>query len=107
VVLGAWCNPDAEADVIERLDHYAKCIGLAFQVQDDILDVEGNTETLGKQAGADEARDKPTYPALLGLAGARQRARELHQEAIDSLAGFGDRANPLRWIADYIVNRNH
>ncbi|NIV40278.1 MAG: (2E,6E)-farnesyl diphosphate synthase, partial [Anaerolineae bacterium] len=74
----------------QSLDAYAKCIGLAFQIRDDILDVEGDTETLGKAQGADLALDKPTYPALLGMAGAKARAQELHQEALDHLSQLGN-----------------
>ena len=71
----------------------------------DILDVTGNTAQLGKEAGADSALNKPTYPSLLGLAGARERARELHQAALDSLDGLHENAEPLRWLARYIVAR--
>jgi geranylgeranyl pyrophosphate synthase len=88
------------------LDHYGKYIGLAFQVQDDILDVTASTEQLGKQSGADQLLNKPTYPALLGLNGARERARELHQAALDSIAGLDQRADPLRWLSEYIVARS-
>ncbi len=107
VLLGAMANPGLEAGQRKKLDHYAKSIGLAFQVQDDILDVEGNTETLGKTARADAAREKPTYPALLGLPGAKERAAELRDSALQSLAEFDARADPLRWLADYIVARSH
>lgn len=106
VVLGALCADTQDEARLERLDHYAKCIGLAFQIQDDILDVVGDTATLGKAAGADTARDKPTYPALLGLDGARQRAAELLADAQNALAGFGPEADPLRGLADYIVHRH-
>jgi len=106
VLLGALCADDLDEDRRQALDHYGKCIGLAFQVQDDILDVTGSTEELGKQAGADDAREKPTYPALLGLDGARDRARELHLAGTDSLAWFGPEADPLRWLSAYIVARS-
>ena len=107
VALGALNAAEVDASQLKRLDHYAKCIGLAFQIQDDILDIEGDTQTLGKQQGADQALDKPTYPALLGLDGAKERARELYDEALDSLEIFDDRADPLRWMAGYIVSRSH
>ncbi|OGT20159.1 MAG: geranyl transferase [Gammaproteobacteria bacterium RBG_16_57_12] len=107
VKLGALSSSGCDHDQMERLDHYAKCIGLAFQIQDDILDVEGETEILGKAQGADLARNKPTYPALIGLAGAKQMARELHEQALDSLASFGKSADLLRWISTYIVTRNN
>lgn len=105
VLLGALCADTLDKARLERLDHYAKCIGLAFQIQDDILDVVGDTAILGKTAGADLARDKPTYPALLGLDGARQRAAELLADAHTSLAGFGPEADALRGLADYIIRR--
>lgn len=107
VKLGALCQPDIDPETLKKLEHYAKCIGLAFQIQDDILDVEGDTATLGKTQGADQALNKPTYPALLGLESARQMAHELHQDALRSLADLGENAEPLRWLADYIVQRQH
>lgn len=107
VLLGAMANPELAPDRLEALDHYAKCIGLAFQVVDDILDVEGSTEVLGKTAQADQALEKPTYPALLGLEGARQRARELREAALASLAESGTEADPLRWLSSYIIERTH
>jgi len=107
VLLGTLCADSASEKEVQALDHYGKYIGLAFQVRDDILDVTGNTEQLGKQAGADRALNKPTYPSLLGLSGARERARELHQAAIDSLACLDGRAAPLRWLSDYIVGRSN
>jgi len=106
VLLGALCADRADEAAQHALDHYGKCIGLAFQVQDDILDVTASTEQLGKQAGADKALDKPTYPALLGLAGARERASDLHQSALDALGGLDRRADPLRWISRYIIERS-
>lgn len=105
VLLGAFSRPEVEPTVLERLDRYAKCIGLAFQIRDDILDVVGDTATLGKTQGADRALNKPTYPALLGLDGAREHARALHQEALASLEPLGFEADPLRWLATYIVER--
>jgi farnesyl diphosphate synthase len=107
VQFGAILNSGMERARHQALDHYAKCIGLAFQIQDDILDVEGNTQILGKTQGKDQAQDKPTYPSLLGLNGAREKAEELRQAAQESLAGFNSEADPLRWIADYITGRNH
>lgn len=92
---------------IKALDHYSMCVGLAFQIRDDILDVEGDTETLGKTSGADEALDKPTFPGIIGLAASRERAHELHTEALESLSVFGPEANVLRDIANFIVERIH
>jgi len=89
------------------MDHYGKCIGLAFQVQDDILDVSGDTETLGKTGGKDQASHKPTYTSLLGLEDARRMARRLCDEATKSLEDLDEKADTLRWLADYIVKRSH
>lgn len=105
VVLGALCGKTPEQSAIDKLDHYAKCVGLAFQIRDDILDVEGEADTLGKNTGMDKIREKSTYPALIGMHAARQRASELHLEALDSLSGFSDRADPLRRISSYIIER--
>jgi farnesyl diphosphate synthase len=107
VRLGALLDPNADKALTQRLDHYAKCIGLAFQIQDDILDIEGDTETLGKTKGKDLAQEKPTYPSLLGLAGAKEKADDLIREALQSLDDFTVEADPLRWIAHYITARNH
>ncbi len=107
VRLGALCAAQADPATLERLDHYAKCIGLAFQIRDDILDVIGDTETLGKAQGADQALNKPTYPALLGLDGARTHARALYDEALATLAALDARADTLRTVASYIVERMH
>ena len=105
VKLAALSDPKIEPESLENLDHYAKCVGLAFQIRDDILDVEGDTETLGKTQGADIARNKPTYPALLGMDEAKQRAKDLYQEAISNLSSLGKKADPLRELAEYIINR--
>lgn len=98
---------NATAEQLTALDTYAAAIGLAFQVQDDILDVVADTQTLGKQQGADIARNKPTYVALLGLDGARAKAKELHQQAVTALESFGDRANYLRALSAYIIERGN
>lgn len=105
VVLTALAAADLPEDQYHALDHYAKCVGLAFQIRDDILDVEGETEIIGKQQGADDALNKPTYPALLGLSGAKARAQELHEEAIEALNQMDERADALRDISSYIVKR--
>lgn len=90
-----------------NLRSYGQAIGLAFQVQDDILDIEGETATLGKAQGSDLMNDKSTYPALLGMTAAKQRLLELHQQAQESVAEFGAAAQPLVWLADFIVTRKH
>ena len=95
-----------DRDLGERLDRYAKCLGLAFQIRDDILDVVGDTAVIGKTRGKDQAQQKATYPALMGLDGARQSAAELIADAVESLAPFGADADPLRWVAGYMVQRD-
>ncbi|MBJ9977440.1 (2E,6E)-farnesyl diphosphate synthase [Pseudomonas sp. S75] len=107
VRLGALASERAEPAHLQALQRYAKAVGLAFQVQDDILDVESDTATLGKRQGADIARDKPTYPALLGLQAAKAYAIELRDLALVALEGFGEKAEPLRDLARYIVERRH
>ena len=107
VRLGALASARAEQAQLDALQTYAQAIGLAFQVQDDILDVESDTATLGKRQGADIARDKPTYPALLGLEAAKAYAIELRDQALVALQGFGEAAEPLRALARYIVERRH
>jgi geranylgeranyl pyrophosphate synthase len=107
VRLGALANETLNAEQSASLDRYADAIGLAFQIRDDILDVEADTETLGKPQGSDAARDKPTYTSLLGLEGAKEKAQGLHQVALESLEGFGEAAEPLRWISAYIVDRGN
>jgi geranylgeranyl diphosphate synthase type II len=96
----------ASEDQVEALGRYAKASGLAFQVADDILDIVGDQALLGKDVGSDQERGKATYPALLGLDAARERARELRDVALNSLSGFDERAEPLRSIAHYIVDRS-
>ncbi len=107
VELGALVAGITDTDRLAALRRYAAAIGLAFQVQDDILDVEGSTETLGKTQGADQARHKSTYCSLLGVDGARQRLGELHQQAHDALSSLAGKADTLRALADYIVHRDH
>jgi farnesyl diphosphate synthase len=106
VELGALSVQNPPAQLLQSAAHYAHCIGLAFQIRDDILDVEGTTEVIGKPQGSDQARNKPTYPNLLGVEGAKRAARQLYEQALASLDGFEDHADMLRFIADYIVNRD-
>ena len=105
VVLGARCGRDLDAKQIAGLERFAKTIGLAFQVVDDVLDCAASTATLGKTAGKDAARAKPTYVSILGLARARELAEELRAEAHAALAPFGATAARLRELADFIVLR--
>ncbi|WP_456379068.1 (2E,6E)-farnesyl diphosphate synthase [Thiolapillus sp.] len=106
VQLGAL-SAGGSPEQVAKLEHFAKAIGLAFQVQDDILDITADTHTLGKTQGKDAAYNKPTYPALLGLDGARQKAQELLDEALDVLRHFDASARHLRQLADYVVGRMH
>jgi farnesyl diphosphate synthase len=105
VMLGAHCGDGVDGDLLEATNHYAKCIGLAFQVVDDILDVESSTATLGKTAGKDADHNKPTYVSTLGLSAARQLAEELHQNALSALSDFGERGRRLVQLADFILRR--
>ncbi|MOA20719.1 Farnesyl diphosphate synthase [compost metagenome] len=107
VRLGALASGHSDAASLQALQDYARAIGLAFQVQDDILDVESDTATLGKTQGKDQAHDKPTYPALLGLDAAKAYAGELRDQALAALAPFDQRADALRELARYIVARSH
>jgi farnesyl diphosphate synthase len=104
VLLGA-ITASGDEEMINRLDHYAKCMGLAFQIVDDILDVTSDTETLGKTQGKDAAQEKSTYPSLLGLAESREKAQQLCQDALASIEVMGDAAAPLRAIARTILSR--
>ncbi len=107
VTMPTLAKTGIDPEAATKLDHYAKCIGLSFQVKDDILDEESDTETLGKTQGKDRDNDKPTYPALLGMAGAKQKAQELHEKAIESLSIFGTEADLLRDLSLYIIQRDH
>ena len=105
--MAVLAKPEIDTKIGKKLDHYAKCIGLSFQVKDDILDEESDTATLGKTQGKDLNNDKPTYPALLGLSGAKQKAQELHNQALESLSDFGAEADLLRDLSLYIIQRDH
>lgn len=107
VRLGALVAVAEDDPRLAALEDYAAAIGLAFQIQDDILDVTGDTVTLGKISGADAARDKPTYPALLGLDGARAKALGLLHDALAALAPLGENATPLADLARYMIERDH
>lgn len=105
VLLGALSSEHAKPRQLEALRQYGDCIGLAFQVQDDILDVTSDTATLGKTQGADQALNKPTYVSLLGLAGAQEKAHTLCEAALAAIGEFDAQADALRAIARYIVAR--
>jgi farnesyl diphosphate synthase len=106
VRLGAACGSSLSAAEGEALDAYAYAVGLAFQVVDDVLAVEGSVDTIGKTAGKDADRGKPTYVALLGVAGARERAEALRVEAQGALSPLGAPARRLSELADWIVLRD-
>jgi farnesyl diphosphate synthase len=105
VMLGAFCGSRLTEDQLMSLDHFAKCIGLAFQVVDDILDAEATTATLGKTAGKDAENNKPTYVSILGGSRARELAEELRRGAYQSLEAFGPMAGRLRQVTDFIIQR--
>ena len=107
VYMGALSHNEVTKQQLQKLEQYSKAIGLAFQVQDDILDVISDTDTLGKQQGADIALDKPTYVSLMGLKAAQILVADLHSTALNALEGFSDAATPLRQLTDYIVKRSH
>ncbi|UCH38949.1 MAG: (2E,6E)-farnesyl diphosphate synthase [Gammaproteobacteria bacterium] len=107
VQLAALSTNQLSPQQFQALDSYAKCIGLSFQVQDDILDVTGDTDTLGKTQGADSARNKPTFPSIVGLEASQEKARELHQKALQALSIFGEEADILRYISAWFVERKN
>jgi geranylgeranyl diphosphate synthase type II len=96
---------DANSSQIQLLESYAQYIGLAFQVTDDILNVEGNPAIMGKAVGTDKLRQKSTYPSLLGLEESKTFARKLIDNALQALGSFDQKAEPLRAIAQYIIDR--
>jgi len=106
VRMGALCC-EASAETLEQADQFAKAIGLAFQVQDDILDIESDTDTLGKTQGADEALNKSTYPKLLGLEAAKQKAQSLIEQAFAHLNNLPQNTEMLEAIAHFIIERKH
>ncbi|PTU31175.1 geranyl transferase [Stenotrophobium rhamnosiphilum] len=105
--LACLASPALDNAQADALDRYGKCIGLAFQIQDDVLDIEGSSEDLGKTAGKDSASLKSTYPSVMGLPAAKERAAELFSDADKALSVFGDSAAALRWLAKHIQSRNH
>ena len=106
VHMGALAGSD-DAATLDGLDRFAELLGLAFQVRDDILDIEADSATLGKTAGKDQAQDKSTYPALLGLDGARQYLVQLETQMLHCLQAHGDNADALRALARLAVHRRH
>jgi geranylgeranyl diphosphate synthase type II len=107
VQLAALSDNQLDTKQFKALDTYAKCVGLSFQVQDDILDVTGDTQTLGKPQGSDNERNKPTFPSIIGLQASREKATDLHHKALEALSIFGEEADILRYISAWFVERTH
>lgn len=107
VAMAAACVPSLEPRLEAGLKRFAAAIGLAFQIQDDLLDVLGDASTLGKATGADQERSKPTYPAVLGVAASQAQVSRLHAEALDALEPFGHRAELLRRLSDWLLSRRY
>jgi farnesyl diphosphate synthase len=107
VQLAALSTESLDETQFRALDSYAKCIGLSFQIQDDILDVTGETATLGKKQGSDSALNKPTFPSVIGLEASYEKAQELHQHALQALSIFGEEADILRYISAWFVQRKN
>jgi geranylgeranyl pyrophosphate synthase len=107
VLMAALCAPTLDPRLHEALAAFATPIGLAFQIQDDLLDVLGDTSTLGKATGADSERAKPTHPAVIGIQPSQERVRLLHTQALNALVPFGARADALRSLADWLLSRSY
>jgi len=107
VMMAAACASSLDSRVHEALAGFAAPIGLAFQIQDDLLDVLGDVTTLGKATGADSERSKPTHPAIIGIEASQERVRLLHAQALDALAPLGARADLLRSLADWLLARHY
>ena len=107
VLMAAECVPHLDTKLYTALSQFATAIGLAFQIQDDLLDVLGDVSTLGKATGADRERDKPTHPAIIGIEASQARVNLLHRQALDALQPFGERAAPLRSLANWLLSRRY
>ena len=107
VLMAAECAPQLDPKAYAALDQFATAIGLAFQIQDDLLDVLGDVSTLGKATGADQERDKPTHPAIIGIEASQARVNLLHGQALAALDLFGERAAPLRALANWLLSRRY
>jgi geranylgeranyl pyrophosphate synthase len=107
VGMAAACVPTLEPRLKSGLARFAAAVGLAFQIQDDLLDVLGDAEALGKPTRSDQERAKPTYPAIAGIEASQAKARRLHAEALEALAPFGARADPLRLLSSWLLSRRH
>jgi len=107
VMMAAACSERTSESITRALDEFARAVGLAFQIQDDLLDIEGDATLLGKATGADRAHDKPTYPSSVGVDAARSRMNELHARALEALAVIGPRAATLASVSDWLVLRKY
>jgi geranylgeranyl pyrophosphate synthase len=107
VLMAAECAPPLAADLYAALARFATAVGLAFQIQDDLLDVTGDATLLGKATGADSERAKPTHPAVIGIPASQQRVRLLHDQAISALEPFGESAQSLRSLAHWLLSRQY
>ena len=107
VMMAAACVPTLSKAQADNLARFATAIGLAFQIQDDLLDVLGDVSTLGKATGADSERAKPTHPAVIGIKPSQERVRLLHTQALNALLPFGARADALRSLADWLLSRSY
>ncbi len=107
VLMAAECAPDLDRHLYAGLDRYAQAIGLAFQIQDDLLDITSDEATMGKPVRADSERAQPTHPAMIGVAASRERMQRLHGQALDAIEGFAERADPLRDLAEWLLSRSH
>jgi len=105
VMSAAYCAEELSIEQMHSLERFIDALGLAFQIKDDILDIEGDSETIGKPQGSDIANEKATYPSLFGMDVAKARTHELLEEALESIEFLGDKGDTLRWIGRYIVNR--
>jgi farnesyl diphosphate synthase len=107
VLMAAACDPHLDPASYASLDDFATAIGLAFQIQDDLLDVLGDVSTLGKATGADREREKATHPTIIGIEASQERVHLLHGQALASLEKFGPSAAPLRSLANWLLSRHY
>jgi farnesyl diphosphate synthase len=107
VLMAAECAPALDRRLYAGLDKYAQAVGLAFQIQDDLLDITSDEATMGKPVRADSERAQPTHPAMIGVAASRERMQRLHRQALDAIEGFAERADPLRNLAQWLLSRSH
>jgi farnesyl diphosphate synthase len=107
ILMVAECAPNIKQNDLNNLADFAQCIGLAYQVRDDIIDITSSEQELGKPAGSDLAANKSTYPALLGLQGAQQKADQLYQQALQALANLPYNSDNLTSFANFIINRTN